>query len=575
VQTVSKVLTEVVLEACDRLGYGGVLQDVEPAIPTANAKFGDYQSNHAFRLAKAMGKNPRAVADEVVLAIPPHAAIAGKSVAGPGFLNFKLSDAWLATQLQALAADEHRGIEQTGRGRTAVVDFSSPNVAKRMHVGHMRSTFIGHAIFRLHQATGWHAISDNHIGDWGTQFGKLIVAYRRWLDREAYERDPIGELERLYVLFGAEKDKDAALEVIARAETAKLQSGDPENRALWQQFIAVSMAEFNQVYDRLGVRFDATLGESAYNDALAGTVEALLKEGIATESDGALVVRFGPEAGTALDGTVLVIRKQDGAYLYGTTDLATIEHRIATWRPERIVYVTDTRQQLHFRQVFAAWRQWRKEDRPDLVHCWFGMLKFGDSIMAARVGNIVRFVDLLDEAQRRARAVVDEKSGELTEMERASIAEAVGTSAVRYADLSQNPQSDVTFDWDRMLSLDGNTAPYLLYSYARCRSIQRKGAVTEPAIEGIDLAAPEERDLALHLVRFPEAVAAALTHQRPNLLCDHLFATANTLNRFYGACPVLSSEGAVRDSRLAIVEATARVLEHGLGVLGIPALSRM
>ncbi len=571
-QTVAKVLTGIVVEACERLGHGGVLAETEPAIPTSDPQFGDYQSNHAFRLGKALKQNPRAVAEAVRQALAPHPAIASTSVAGPGFLNFRLADAWLAAHVSALASDAHRGIEQSGAGKAMVIDYSAPNVAKRMHIGHMRSTFIGNALYRLYGAAGWRTIGDNHIGDWGTQFGKLIVAWRRWLDPRAYEADPIGELERLYVKFA--DDATPELEDAARAETAKLQSGDAENRALWQQFIAVSMAEFNRVYERLGVKFDVALGESAYNDALPGIVRDLLADGIATESEGAVVVRFGPDAGTALDGTVLVIRKQDGAYLYGTSDLATIEHRVRTWAPDKIVYVVDTRQQLHFRQVFQAWHRWRKREL-EMVHCWFGFLKFGDSIMASRGGNIVRFVDLLDEAQRRARAVVDEKSGELTEAERAVIAETVGTSAVRYADLSQNPQSDVTFDWDRMLSLEGNTAPYLLYSYARCRSIQRKGGVSNASVAAMALGASEERALALALAHFPEAVAAALQHHRPNLLCDHLFATANALNRFYAECPVLSAEPAVREARLALVEATARVLEHGLEILGIPALARM
>ena len=571
-QTVAKVLTGIVLEACERLGHGGVLSEVEPAIPTSDPQFGDYQSNHAFRLGKALKQNPRAVAEAVRQTIVAHPAIASISVAGPGFLNFRLDDAWLAGHLSELAADAHRGVAQSGAGKTMVIDYSAPNVAKRMHIGHMRSTFIGSALYRLYGAAGWRTVGDNHIGDWGTQFGKLIVAWRLWLDRDAYDADPIGELERLYVKFA--DDKTPELEDAARAETAKLQSGDPENKALWQQFIAVSMAEFNRVYERLGVKFDVALGESAYNDALPGIVRDLLAADIAVLSEGATVVKFGADAGPGLADTVLVIQKKDGAYLYGTSDLATIEHRVRTWSPDKIVYVVDTRQQLHFRQVFQTWHRWRQREL-EMVHCWFGFLKFGDSIMASRGGNIVRFVDLLDEAQRRAREVVDQKSGELPEAERAVIAEAVGTSAVRYADLSQNPQSDVTFDWDRMLSLDGNTAPYLLYSYARCRSIQRKGDIASPAVRGIALTAPEERALALALVHFPESVGAALEHHRPNLLCDHLFATANALNRFYAECPVLSAEAAVRDSRLALVEATARVLERGLEILGIPALARM
>jgi arginyl-tRNA synthetase len=575
VETVAKVLTGVVAAAAEKLGHGGVLAEIEPAMPTADPQFGDYQSNHAFRLGKALKQNPRAVAEAMRQALAPHPAIASTSVAGPGFLNFRLEDAWLAAQVAALAADPHRGIAQTGAGKAMVIDYSAPNVAKRMHIGHMRSTFIGNAIYRLYGAAGWRTIGDNHIGDWGTQFGKLIVAWRRWLDPKAYEADPIGELERLYVKFADEVEAEPALDDAARAETAKLQSGDPENKALWQQFIAVSMAEFNRVYERLGVRFDATLGESAYNEALPGIVRDLLAARIAIESDGAVVVRFGPDAGPGIDGTVLVIQKKDGAYLYGTSDLATLEHRMRTWHPDRIVYVVDTRQQLHFGQVFQAWHRWRPEATVETVHIWFGFLKFGDSIMASRGGNIVRFVDLLDEAQRRSRAVVDEKSGELTEAERAVIAEVVGTSAVRYSDLSQNPQSDVTFDWDRMLSLEGNTAPYLLYGYARCRSIQRKGEVSTPSLDALALGTPEERALALQLVQFPEAVAAALQHHRPNLLCDHLFATAIAFSRFFAECPVLQAEPPVRAARLALVEATARVLERGLDIVGIPALARM
>jgi hypothetical protein len=322
VETVAKVLTGVVLEACEKLGHGGVLQEVEPAIPTSDPQFGDYQSNHAFRLGKALKQNPRAVAEAVRQAIPAHPAIASITVAGPGFLNFRLNEAWLAEQTSELAADAHRGIVQTGAGKTVVVDYSAPNVAKRMHIGHMRSTFIGSALYRLYAAAGWRTIGDNHIGDWGTQFGKLIVAWRLWLVRDAYDKDPIGELERLYVKFADEATPE--LEDAARAETAKLQSGDPENTALWKQFIAVSMAEFNKVYERLGVKFDVVLGESAYNDALSGIVRDLVAANIAVVSDGATVVKFGAEAGSGLADTVLVIQKKDGAYLYGTSDLATI-----------------------------------------------------------------------------------------------------------------------------------------------------------------------------------------------------------------------------------------------------------
>lgn len=571
VPTVSSVLTALVEQATAAAGHGS--EPAESAVPTGNAAHGDYQSNHAFRLAKARKMNPRALAEAIRAALPAHPAVSRVEVAGPGFLNFFLDDGWLAGHVAAQVQDALGGVAQVGAGQTVVIDYSSPNVAKRMHVGHMRTTIIGSALDRMHRAAGYTVVADNHIGDWGTQFGKLIIAWRSWLDQAAFDEDPIGELERLYVLFHERTTPE--LEDRARAETAKLQQGDPDNRALWQHFIEVSLQEFNAVYDRLGVSFDVVLGESFYNDDLPGIVDDLLAAGVAVQSEGAVVVKFDESHGKGLDDTVLVVRKVDGAFLYGTTDLATLRYRIRTWSPVRIVYVTDTRQQLHFRQVFAIARRmgWTG---PELVHTWFGMLKLPEGMMSTRKGNVIRLVDLLDEAARRARAVVDDKSPELPEDERAAIAEAVGMGAVRYADLSQNPQSDVTFDWDRMLSLDGNTAPYLMYSYARCRSIQRKGGIEAADVDGLGTSHAHERDLLMLLARVPEVVVVALESSRPNLLCDHLFGLANAFNRFYYELPVLGAEtDALRRSRLALVEATARVLERGLGLLGVPALARM
>lgn len=573
VPTVAQVLTALVEQAAAAAGHGD--ERAELALPTGNAAHGDYQSNHAFRLAKARKMNPRAMAESIKAALPAHPAVKSVSVAGPGFLNFTLDDAWLAAHLAAQVSEAKGGIPQTGEGSTVVIDYSSPNVAKRMHVGHMRSTIIGSALYRLHQAAGYHVVGDNHIGDWGTQFGKLIVAWRTWLDEDAYVRDPIGELERLYVLMGERMKEDPALEAQARAETVKLQQGDPENRALWTQFIDVSLQEFNAIYARLGVHFDETLGESAYNDELAGLVDELLEKGVAEISNGAAVIKFTEADGKGLADTLLIVRKADGAFLYGTTDLATVRYRIRRWRPSRIVYVTDTRQQLHFRQFFVGAQKmgWTE---PELVHAWFGMLKLPEGLMSTRKGNVIRLVDLIDEAVRRARAVVDQKSPELSEQERAEIAEAVGVGAVRYADLSQNPQSDITFDWDRMLSLEGNTAPFLMYSYARCRSLQRKGGITSPDVVDLAVSHPLERELLLALLRFPESVIVALENSRANLLCDHLFQLAGSFNRFYYELDVLGAETeALKRSRLALVEASARVLGRGLALLGVPALDRM
>jgi arginyl-tRNA synthetase len=459
-----------------------------------------------------------------------------------------------------------------------VLDYSSPNIAKRMHVGHMRSTIIGNALHRMFRFLGWDVIADNHIGDWGTQFGKLIVAWRGWRDDAAYAADPIGELQRIYKLFGERAAVDPSLEDAARAETVKLQEGDEDNRRLWEAFCKVSLEEFEQVYARLGVRFDVVLGESWYRDRLPGLVEELLARGVAVPSEGAVVVPFGPEDGPELAAAPLLIRKRDGASLYGTTDLATIEHRLKAWSPAQIVYVTDTRQQLHFKQVFAAARRigWDADYR----HCWFGMLRFGDGSIAATRGGgqNVNLVDVLDEAAARARAVVDERSAELPEREREAIAEAVGLGAVRYADLSQNPQTDIVFEWDKMLSLQGNTAPYLMYAHARCCSILRRAGVAEDAPMGdIALGHPLERALAMRLLVQGEVLLAAAATTRPNLLCDHLFQLAGDFARFYGECSVLHEDVPVevRASRVALVRATRRAMKVGLELLGITALDRM
>ncbi|NOY26709.1 MAG: arginine--tRNA ligase [Oligoflexia bacterium] len=588
VQTVSQILTSLVLAAADAAadtaGRAGVLPVVESVASTGNPRFGDYQSNHAFRLGKALRSNPRAVAEQMVARMPAHPAVARIEVAGPGFINFYLDDAWLCRQLVAQHQDRAGGVPQVEPGRTVVIDFSSPNIAKRMHIGHMRSTIIGSALQRLYEACGYTVVADNHIGDWGTQFGMLIVAWRRWLDPQAFERDPVGELERLYVAFRDAAATDPALDDLARQETARLQAGDPENRALWQRFIDISLREFQGVYDRLGVAFHVTLGESFYHSALPGVVEALLAAGLAEKSDGAVVVRFPDDHPVkAVRGRTLVIEKSDGAYLYGTTDLATLEHRLATWSPVEIQYITDGRQQLHFQQVFAVWRSWRTWRKLDpnavkLVHTWFGTLKLPEGAMSTRKGNVIRLVDLLDEAVRRARAVVDAKSPDLSAQQRAEIAEAVGVGAVCYADLAQNPQSDVVFDWDRMLAMEGNTAPFLMYSYARCRSLQRKGGPKAAAVPLSAAACPHqlERALVRTLVRLPEVVAAALASHRPNLLCDYLFECAQATNRFYFELSVLQADTAEqRQSRLALIELTAGVLERGLAILGVPSLPRM
>ena len=594
VQTVSEVLTDLVVSAADKAGFAGVIDDVEPASPASNPRFGDYQSNHAFRIGRAQRTNPRAVAELVRAALPEHPAVTKSEVAGPGFINFHIDPVWLAAHLSDLVEETDIGIEQTGTGKTVVIDYSSPNVAKRMHIGHMRSTIIGNTLHRLHEAAGWKVVADNHIGDWGTPMGKMIVAWHKWLDEANLAEDAIGELERLYVAFGAavkvERGQEATPEQIAlmnqaRAETAKLQSGDAENRALWGRFMEISRIERDAIYERLGVSFDVTLGESFYNDALGAVVEDVKSTGVAEVSEGAVVIRFGTDTGVkGLKKTTLVIQKADGAALYSTTDFATLDHRVSTWDPARIIYVTDGRQQLHFKQVFYGWNEWRKAreaadtSTPDLIHTWFGTLKIAGEIASSRKGNIIRLSDLLDESHSRALAVVRENSRnlDLSEEEMDAIARAVGVASVRYFDLSQKPTSDVNFTWDKALSMQGNTAPYLMYAYARIRSIQRKARVTNPSARGIVAEHPTEVALVRQLLKFSAAVNNALESQRPNLLCDYLNSTASALNSFYAPCSVVYADTeAEKVSRLALVEATARVLGKGLSILGITALDRM
>ena len=543
--------------------------EVEPLAPTGNPAHGDYQWNFAFRMAKILRTNPRALAEKLAAQIQ-HPGVRKVEVAGPGFINLYLDDSFLLQVTRELASDPTLGVAQDGAGKTVIIDFSSPNVAKRMHIGHMRSTHIGHALTRMYRAAGWTVIGDNHIGDWGTPFGKLLVAWRLWRDDAAFEEDAIGELERLYVKFGNETDKAVVPAEIAgplndasRAETAKLQAGDPENTALWQLFLRVSMAEFEAVYRRMGVTFEETLGESAYKDLTDGVLARMEAEGVSERSEGAGIVRF--------DKDIIVVQKKDGAVTYGATDAACVLYRTERWNPAKMVYVTDMRQQRHFQQVFEIGR--RLGVTAELVHVWFGMLVLPEGGMSTRKGNVIRLVDLFDEAVRRARLVVEEKSADLPEEEKAAIAEAVGVGAVRYADLSQNPQTNITFEWDRMLSLDGNTAPYLLYSHARGCSILRKAEET-PDLAALRVDHPIERELATAIVRYPEVLAAALRTSKPSQFAEHIYEIANRFNRFHHDLSVLKG-GEHRPSRLALVEVTRRVLRHGLETLGMVVLDRM
>ena len=552
--------------------------------PCPDPKFGDYQSNALMSLAKARKMNPRQLATDALAKLDVSEWCEKVDIAGAGFLNFRLKNAVLTGTLQSAATGEHLFFNKTARSQTAVLDFSSPNVAKPMHVGHIRSTILGDSLARTLRLLGHRVITDNHIGDWGTQFGKLIVGWKQHLDPAALQADPIAEMEQLYKLVNVAAEADAKVLEEARQELVKLQGGDAENLRIWHEMIALSQKQFDTIYARLGVRFDHSLGESFYNPRLKPLVDELLAKGIARESEGAIAIFF--EDLPPLKDHPALIRKSDGGYNYATTDLATLAYRLETWRSDEIVYVTDGRQQLHFQQVFTAFGRWQSAIRnpqssiPKLAHVWFGSILGEDGKpFKTRSGETVKLADLLDEAEERALKIVSDKNPELPEAQRREIARVVGLGAVKYADLLPNRQSDYVFSWDKMLALNGNTAPYLQYAYARIRSIFRK-AETESAIRNpqsaIALVAPEEIALAKHLLNFGLTLEAVAEEYRPNYLCNYLYELAGKFTSFYENCPVLKADDATtRDSRLALCDLTARVLKQGLDVLGIEVVEQM
>ncbi len=531
----------------------------------ADARHGDFQSNALMGLAKQRQMNPRQLATDVVAQLDVAEWCEPVEIAGPGFLNFRLRPEAVNVALQTALASAKPFITPAATPRTVVVDFSSPNVAKPMHVGHIRSTILGDSLARVLRLLGHRVVTDNHIGDWGTQFGMLLLGWKTQLDEAALAADPIGELERIYKLINA----DEALRDDARAELVKLQNGDEKNLGIWRRMIELSQVQFDHVYSRLAIEFDETLGESFYNPILAGVVEDLISQNIAEESEGAMAVFFPDDA--QLADKPAIVRKSDGAANYTTTDLATLQHRLAEWAPDEIVYVTDGRQQLHFQQLFKIFRRWKSDATVRLEHVWFGSILGPDGKpFKTRSGEVVRLADLLDEAQERAYAVVSEKNAELDETQRREISRVVGLGALKYADLSNNRQTDYVFDWDKMLALQGNTAPYLQYAYTRARSIFRKVDAPDFANITIAAAAPEELALAKHLMNFGQTLEMVADDHRPNFLCNYLFELAGHFSCFYEACPVLKAKADVeRESRLALCELTGRVLKTGLEVLGI------
>src|SRR5213080_34179 len=539
--------------------------------PASDPRFGDYQSNAALVLVKQHGESTRVLAEKILAHFDAGDLCEPPGMAGPGFINFTLRPGAVSEKTIEVLRDKRLGVAETESSRRIVIDFGSPNVAKPMHVGHIRSTLLGDALARTAQFLGHEVIRDNHIGDWGTQFGMVIWGWKNLLDRQALQRNPLAEIVRIYKETNERATKDEALREAARAELVKLQAGDRENYSIWKQCVDLSMQEFSKAYELLDIHYDIVRGESFYNDRLPAVVDRLLKSGLAEISEGAVCVFFRdiPE----LADKPCIIRKSDGGYNYATTDLATVGYRINDLKANAVWYVVGAPQILHFKQIFAIAR--RQGYTADFHHVTFGSILGADrKLMKTRSGENVPLRDLLEEGITRARAIIAQKNPELAESERNEIARIIGLGAIKYADLSQYRMTDYIFSWDKMLSLHGNTAPYLQNAYVRIRSIFRKaGAVS--LREAPALSEPAELNLARRLCQFAEIVPQVLNDFRPNILANYLFELANSFHTFYETCPVLKADEPARGSRLALCELTGRVLERGLDLLGIKVPERM
>jgi arginyl-tRNA synthetase len=587
------------IQAKFRAALTGLVPDVEPYVamikPAQDAKHGDYQANCAMSLKKTLGKNPRDIAQDLVNRLQLGDLLEPPEIAGPGFINLRLQSTWLAAQVRAIANDDRLGIAVATHPRTYVIDYSSPNVAKPLHVGHLRSTIIGDALTRVLRFLGHTVITDNHLGDWGTQFGILLYGYKNLLDKDAYRINPVRELARIYIEVrnriaqaGGGEDEDEAHNPIAdqcRAETAKLHHGDPENNALWQAFMPHCLAEIHEVYTRLGIlKFDHEHGESFYNPMQPGVVESLLQKKVAESGDGgAIIIRFKKD-------NVALIRKRDGAFTYTTSDLATIQYRMEHFKPDAILYVVDFRQTQHFTNVYEAARRWGVAN-VELTHISFGsVLGREGKPISTRRGDGTELIDLINEAVVRGAQKYEASLAErianghqvpnLSDAERAEIAEAVGIGAIKYADLSQNRTSDYKFDYDKMLATEGNTATYMQYAYARCRSIFRKADVDPATLRAnppnVSLETPYERALALQLLKLEEALLASVAEYQPSAITAYLWDLAKTYSGFFQNCPVKDAEtDALKQSRLLLCDLTARALQQCLHLLGIKTVERM
>ena len=574
-------------------------------------KFGDYASNIAMILERKLNKNPLEIAEEIRNKINeicekdeslPQSFVEksqrGKSVfrqaqdnmdgnlfaeitiAKPGFINFKIADKYLRKNLCKILKGKCKfGCSNVGENKIVVIDYSAPNIAKPMHIGHLRSTIIGQSLYNIYKSLGYKVIGDNHIGDWGTQFGKLIYAYKNWGDKKKVSKNPIEEMTKLYVQFHKEAEQNKNLEEAARKETKRLQDKDSENLKIWKFLVKESLKDFKKIYKILNIKFDYTLGESSYDNLLAGILKEGLNKKIAFQSEGAIIVNLDK-----YNLPPFLIKKSDGAYLYATTDLAAIKYRKEKFKPDKILYVVANEQALYLQQLFASAELFGLSNNIEIKHIKFGMV-LGETgkKFSTRKGETVKLNDLINKAIKLSQKTVEEKNSKLSKKEKKKIAKVVGLGAIKYNDLSQNRMTDITFNWDKMLSFEGNSAPYLQYTYARIRSLRRKynksykldrvNIFSNPDFKLLEKEA--EKNIMRQLIKFPETVENAARENSSHLIALYIYELASLYNNFYNSVPILKSDKKLAKARIYLSKSTAIIIKNGLDLLGIDVLERM
>ncbi len=577
------VVEALLSKTLETLKQQGILaEDVNPRIAIQNTKdksHGDFACNIAMMLAKPAGMNPRALAEKIIAALPADPRITDTQIAGPGFINFFVNDAWLEEQVSLALSDSHLGIKTTSQAQTIVVDYSSPNLAKEMHVGHLRSSIIGDAVVRALEFQGHNVIRQNHVGDWGTQFG-MLLAYMEEQQNNGEALD-LADLEGFYRASKQRFDEAESFATRARELVVALQSGDEYCNKLWAEFNSISLEHCLALYQRLNVSLSAkdVRGESAYNNDLQAIVDELDKAGLLTEDQGAQCVFLDEFKNKEGDILPIIVRKAGGGFLYATSDLAAIRYRAQQLQADRVLYFVDQRQALHFNQVFAlAHKAGFASEQTRLEHLGFGTMNGADGKpFKTRSGGTVKLVDLLDEAEERATALVRSKNPEMDNQQLEKIGKAVGIASVKYADLSKDRARDYIFNFEQMLSFEGNTAPYLMYAYSRVASLFDKAGLDMKTIQGdIKLEQEKEKDLANKLMQFPEVLSRVCQRGQPHTLCSYIYEVAGLFSSFYENCPILTAENeAQKLSRLRLAALTGKTIKQGLNLLGIETLERM